>query len=303
MGLQPLQDAARGEAAVSRLLFAFMWLLRFLPLKQAAAVGGGLGALVYWLLPERRRVIRTNLALCFPEKPAAERERLARAHFRAFFRTFLERGILWWAPRERIEALVRLEGLEHLREVQGKPVIVLAPHFVAFDATITRLSCSFPVAVMFGRQKDAAFDELLYRGRARFGGRIFPRQAGIKEGLKAIAEGALFYYMPDMDFGPRRAVFVPFFGVPAATVTGLSYLARESGAAVVPCVTRLLPGGEGYAARFYPAWRDFPGADETADARRMLAFVEERVREMPEQYYWLHKRFKTRPEGAPRFYG
>jgi Kdo2-lipid IVA lauroyltransferase/acyltransferase len=111
----------------------------------------------------------------------------------------------------------------------------------------------------------------------------------------------LYYYLPDLDFGPNRAVFVPFFGVPAATVTGMSYIARTTGAAVVPCVTRMLPAG-GYLARFYPVWRDFPSGDDTADARRMMAFVEQHVLQMPEQYFWLHKRFKTRPPGEARFY-
>jgi KDO2-lipid IV(A) lauroyltransferase len=111
-----------------------------------------------------------------------------------------------------------------------------------------------------------------------------------------------YYYLPDMDLGRSSAVFVPFFGVPAATVTGLSDLARLAGAAVVPCVTRMLPGGGGYVARLYPPWPDFPSGDVAADARRMLAFIEERVLEMPEQYFWLHKRFKTRPEGEARFY-
>ena len=126
---------------------------------------------------------------------------------------------------------------------------------------------------------------------------MLPRQAGIKSGIEIIESGTLYYYLPDLDFGPKRSVFVPFFGVPAATVTGLAYIARTTGAAVVPCVTRMLPGGGGYVARLYPAWSDFPSGDDHADARRMMAFIEERVLEMPEQYFWLHKRFKTRPAG------
>src|SRR3989454_718179 len=120
--------------------------------------------------------------------------------------------------------------------------------------------------------------------------RLFPRQASVRESLRAIALGAIYYYLPDLDFGRRRSVFVPFFGVPAATVTGLSYIARFTAASVVPCVTRMLPGGKGYVARLYPAWTGFPSGDDMADARRLMSFVEERVLEMPEQYFWLHKR-------------
>jgi KDO2-lipid IV(A) lauroyltransferase len=232
---------------------------------------------------------------------AQAREKLARAHFRVFCRSFLERGILFWAPRRRIERLVRIEGMENLRQVRG-PVILFAPHFVGLDATLSRLSLELPVAMMYSRQKDPVLERVLYRGRTRFGGRMIPRQAGVKEGLGAIESGALYYYLPDLDYGPKRSIFVPFFGVPAATVTGLSYISRESGAAVLPCVTRMLPGGEGYVAKIYPRWDNFPSGDDAADTRRMLAFIEERVLEMPEQYYWLHKRFKTRPAGEQGFY-
>ena len=284
---------------MSRIAFGFMWVLHFLPLKVQAALGGAVGAVLFWLIPERRKVTRINLEKCFPQKSAQERERLARAHFRAFCRAFVEQGILWWSGRSRIRSLVELQGIEHLKG--HAKTIIFAPHFVGFEATLARLALDFPVAMMYSRQKDPRFEARLVAGRTRFGGVMYPRQGGIKRGVELINAGTYFYYLPDLDFGPKRSVFVPFFGVPAATVTGLAYIARTTGAAVVPCVTRMLPGG-GYVARVYPAWRDFPSGDEHADARRMMAFIEERVLEMPEQYFWLHKRFKTRPEGEARFY-
>jgi KDO2-lipid IV(A) lauroyltransferase len=217
----------------------------------------------------------------------------------------LERSILWWAPRERIERMVRIDGLENLTKASG-PVILLAPHFLGFDASISRLSLEFQMAGMYAPQKDLVADRYLYRGRGRFGARLMPREAGLKGALGAIKSGAFYFYLPDLDYGPKHSIFVPFFGVQAATVTGLSYLARASGAKILPCVTRMLPGGDGYVVTIYPAWSDYPGradrAGRYADARRMLAFIEERVLEVPEQYYWLHKRFKTRPQGEPRFY-
>jgi KDO2-lipid IV(A) lauroyltransferase len=286
---------------MTRLVFGFMWLAHFLPLRAIAALGNAIGAALYWLIPERRQVTRVNLRLCFPEMDGERRERLARAHFRAFVRAFLDRGILWWGRPERIKRMVRLEGLEHLRALAGGPVIVFAPHFVGFDVTWTRLCFDFPMALMYARQKDARFDRVMLAGRSRFGARIFSRQEGVKQALAALQAGAVYYYLPDLDFGAKRAVFVPFFGVPAATVTGLSYIARSTDAAVVPCVTRMLPGG-GYVATLYPAWSAFPSGDDAADARRMNAFIEERVLEMPEQYHWLHRRFKTRPQGEAKFY-
>jgi KDO2-lipid IV(A) lauroyltransferase len=287
---------------LSRLFFGFMWLARLLPFRAVAAIGEALGSALFWLIPERRRVTRINLAKCFPNMSEREREALARAHFRAFMRSFLDRGILWWSRPERVEQLVEIEGFEHLQALEGERVVLLAPHFLGLDAGGVRLSRQWPrMASMYSRQKDPLFDRLLQRGRLRFGGRLYPRQAGIRKVLRAVEAGEAFYYLPDMDFGPRAAVFVPFFGVPAATTIGLSYIARITGAQVVPCVTRMLPGGR-YVARLYPPWTGFPSGDDAADARRMLAFIEERVREMPEQYLWMHKRFKTRPEGEAKFY-
>ena len=286
---------------MSRVVFGFMWLVRLLPLRVLAGVGAALGSGLYWLIPERRRVTRINLEKCFPAMPARSRERLARAHFRAFCRSFIDHGVLWWSSREDIERMVRIDGLEHLAALAGKPVVVFAPHFVGLDAGGLRLSMELEMASMYSRQKDPRFDRLLHGSRTRFGARLYSRQEGLRGPLRAIKSGRPFYYLPDLDFGRKGSIFVPFFGVPAATVTALSQIARITGAAVVPCVTRMLPEG-GYAARLYPAWQGFPSADDEADARRMVAFIEERVLEMPEQYFWLHKRFKTRPEGEARFY-
>ncbi|HEX6157311.1 MAG TPA: lipid A biosynthesis acyltransferase, partial [Burkholderiales bacterium] len=218
---------------MTRVALGFVWLLRLFPLRVIALVGSGLGAVLYWLIAERRKVIRINLAKCFPHMPAHEREKLGRAHFRAFCRALMDHGVIWWSRRSRIERLVKLEGIEHLRALDGKPVIIFAPHFVGLDATLQRLSLDFPVAMMYARQKDAVMERTLYKGRTRFGGHMYLRTEGIKEGLEAIAALERFYYLPDLDYGPKRSIFVPFFGVPAATTTGLSYIARSSGAAVV----------------------------------------------------------------------
>ena len=285
---------------MTRLLFALLWLVHWLPLRALAAIGNGVGVLLYWLIPERRRVTRINLEKCFPQMPGAEREWLARAAFRAFCRAFIDRTILWWGSAERIRRMVRLEGLEHL-DAAGPKVVVLAPHFAGLDAAGIRLSMDRELSSLYSHQKDPVLDRLLLRSRTRFRPHIVSRQQGLRKVLRWIKSGIPFYYLPDLDFGRKGTIFVPFFGVPAATAVGLSYIARSTGARVVPCVARMLPGG-GYVVRLYPAWHDFPSADDAADARRMMAFIEQRVLEMPEQYHWLHKRFKTRPVGEPGFY-
>jgi len=286
-----------------RAAIALVWLLHFLPLALLAPIGRGVGFLLYLLGRERREVALTNLRLCFPEWSVTERRRVARAHFQAFGRGVLEHGILWWSSKERIQRLVRIEGIEHWQAVAGRPVIWLAPHFIGLDMGGARIITEWRGVSVYSQQKDAAFDRVLLHGRTRFVTPVlFSRQDGIRPIVRAMRKGLPFYYLPDMDFGERDSIFVPFFGVQAATITGLSRLAKLAGAVVVPVVTRQLPGAGGYVLTFYPAWQGFPGADVAEDTRRMNAFIEERVREMPEQYYWLHKRFKTRPPGEAKFY-
>jgi KDO2-lipid IV(A) lauroyltransferase len=288
---------------LTRIAVAIAWLLHFLPLRMLARIGEAAGAALYVLGSERRNVCLINLARCFPEMPEAKRTALAKAHFRAFGRSVLERSILWWAPEGRVKRLVRVVGLERLHALKGKPLILLAPHFVGLDAGCTRLTCEIDMAGIYSKQKNRLFNTLLLSGRTRFGRqRAISRQEGIRPALAALREGIPFYYLPDQDYGPRDAIFVPFFAAHAATITGLSRLTRITGARVLPCVTRVLPGGAGYELTCYPAWENFPGGDDAADARRMNAFIEERVREMPEQYFWTHKRFKTRPPGEAKWY-
>ena len=288
---------------LTRIAIGIAWMLHFLPLLMLARIGEAAGAALYVLGRERRNVCLINLARCFPEMPEAKRTALAKAHFRAFGRTLLERSILWWAPEERVKRLVSIVGLERLHALKGKPLILLAPHFVGLDAGCTRLTCEIDMAGIYSKQKNQLFNKLLLSGRTRFGyQRAISRQEGIRPALAALKEGIPFYYLPDQDYGPRDAIFVPFFAASAATITGLSRLTRITGARVLPCVTRVLPGGGGYELTCHPAWENFPSGDDAADARRMNAFIEERVREMPEQYFWTHKRFKTRPPGEAKWY-
>lgn len=288
---------------LTRLGIGILWLLHFLPLSLQAAIGNGMGRLLYPLARQRRHIALTNLRLCFPQLSEDERQALARRHFQVVARSYLEHGLCWWAPRERIERLARIKGIEHLRAHAGKPVILLAPHFVGLDFAASRLALEINTVSVYSRQKNAVIDQLLYRGRTRFGDqRIVSRQEGLRMTVRMMREGWPLFYLPDMDYGARDAIFVPFFGVPAATITGLSRLCRLTGAVVVPVIAEMLDGGAGYVIHVGEAWRDFPGASVDEDTQRMNAFIEAQLRKMPEQYYWVHKRFKTRPPGEPGFY-
>lgn len=280
-----------------------MWLLHFLPLPLLAKVGDALGMLLYWLAGERRRVAATNLRLCFPELPEFERTQLVKQNFQAFARSFLERGILWWSAPQRIQRLVRVVGYEHLQAASGQPVILLVPHFVALDVGWSWLTQRGNLVSVYSNQKNPYFDKKLLKARLRFGdSQLYSRLQGLRPIVKAMRTGLPFYYLPDQDLATKDGLFVPFFGVQAATLTTVPRLAEMTGAKVVPLIIRMLPNGAGYEARFYPAWEHYPSSDLSADTRRMNEFIEQRVREIPEQYFWLHKRFKTRPEGEARFY-
>jgi len=284
-----------------RIGLTLVWLLRLLPLPLLRPLGRGLGLAMYLAARRRRQIAETNLRLCFPEWSEDQRRRTVRAHFMAAGASLLERGILWWSSRERVRRLIRIEGQEHLDAVGDRPVILLAPHFVGLDMGGVRLTLDRAVASVYGPQRNPVVDRLLLHGRTRFGNvKLISRKEGVRPIVAALRDKYPLYYLPDQDLGARNAVFVPFFGVPAATVTALPRIAKMARAVVVPFVTRQTKTG--YVARYYPAWDNFPSGDVTADTARMNAFIESVVREMPEQYYWLHRRFKTRPPGEPKLY-
>jgi KDO2-lipid IV(A) lauroyltransferase len=286
---------------MSRLALLLMWLLHWLPLPALAACGRLLGLLFFLLGRQRRHIALTNLRLCFPAKREAERLVLARRNFEAFGRSLLERGLLWWAPPARIRRLVRLEGMEHLATLQGKPVLLLAPHFVGLDMGWTRLTLERDMISIYANQSNPVFNAALYRGRLRFGhSELQSRQEGTRRAIKALKAGKPFYYLPDLDYGKRDTLYLTFFGVKAATITGLSRLARMAGAAVLPVITRMTDAG--YVVSIGAPWESYPGESIEADTVRMNAFIEQEVLKMPEQYFWLHRRFKTRPRAEKGVY-
>jgi KDO2-lipid IV(A) lauroyltransferase len=279
-----------------------LWVVHFLPMRWIGAIGSGLGWLLYQF--GRGHVTRVNLGLCFPGMGEREKHELGLRHFRMLGRNALELSIMVWGSERQLLELIRVEGIEHLHAAAANrhPVIALAPHFIGLNMGGIRVARDYPgTASIYSRQKNPVLDRIFLKARTRFGNpHLVSRQEGLRSVVRAIRSGEPFYFLPDMDFGMRDAIFSPFFGVPAATITALPRLAKLTGAKVVPVITRQV--GDGYVARFYPAWEDYPTGDLEADVRRMNAFIEERVREMPEQYFWAHKRFKTRPPGEPNPY-
>jgi KDO2-lipid IV(A) lauroyltransferase len=285
-----------------RFLIALLWLLHWLPLPILGRIGTAIGSLMYYAIPKRRKIALTNLRLCMPELSEAARKDIAMRHFQGYSRSILERSLLWWAPIPRLRRLIHIEPAVPQAEMESGPTILLCPHFVCLDVAGVAARV-IPVSTIYSPQKNKAFDDLLRHGRERFGPvRLFAREAGVKPILRALRDGLPYFMLPDMDFGEKDSTFVPFFGIPAATLTALGRISAATGAKVIPVIATFLPNYQGYRVVFYPAWEDYPGEDMIAATRRMNAFIEERVREHPAEYFWTHKRFKTRPPGEPSLY-
>ena len=289
----------------ARTLLTLLWLLHWLPLGMQAWLGNGLGRAGWLLAASRRKVALRNLELCFPELRAAERERLAREHFRWLGRSLLERGLLWYASAARLRRLIQVEGDVQLAERSDRPVMWLAPHFMGLDvAGVSVLLFQRRKAIsIYQAQSDPVMDAALRRGRLRFGNaEIFSRDQAARALVRAIKKGDAFFNLPDMDFRTRDAAFVPFFGVPAVTLLAPSRLSKALDMVVQPVVAEILPGGRGYRVRYEAPWSDFPSNDPVADAARMNRWIESEIRRNPAQYLWVHRRFKTRPPGEPSLY-
>jgi KDO2-lipid IV(A) lauroyltransferase len=287
---------------MSRLAVRLMRLIAPLPLAWVRALGTALGLVLWLVVWPRRKVVDVNLRLCFPQWSARERRRRAREVFVHVAQSFLDRAWLWHAPPDVVRSRVRLTGA--VAELAGQQATILfCPHFVALDAGVSAMSQQVPRSFVgiYTQQSNPVIDAWVLEGRNRFGdARPMSRSEGVRDLVAALRAGNVMYLLPDMNFGPEESIFVPFYGVPAATVPSLSRFARLGRAKVVPLITKLTP--EGYEVRVGEHWRDFPTRDLEADTALMNERLQAWIDEMPSQYYWVHKRFKTRPPGEAGVY-
>ena len=287
---------------VTRLSIGLMQALAFLPLSWIRALGTALGWLLYALVGARRRVVQVNLRACFPQRSAAERRQLAQQVFVHFAQAWLDRAWLWHAPPSWVQRRVRLSGAVH-ELASTQPTVIFLPHFVGMDAAWAGVAMEQPrqSTTIYTNQSNQLIDQWILRGRQRFGHlRLFGRADGVKPIVAALRQGQPLYLLPDMDFGPDDSVFVPFYGISTATVPSLSRFARLGRARVLPLLPRLTASG--YEVQVLPAWEDFPSDDAVRDTAFMNARLQDYIDSMPAQYYWVHKRFKTRPEGEASLY-
>lgn len=280
-----------------------LWLIAQLPYKVLLWLGRGLGGVMYRLASSRRKIAARNLELCFPQMPAAEREVLLKENFASTGITFFEMAIAWWWPAERLRRLGTIEGLEHLRqaEADGQGVILMALHFTTLEMGGGLLGMAQNMYGMYRPHKNPLFDYVQRRGREQRLLGVIGRD-DVRGMLKLLRAGGVVWYAPDQDYGAQRSVFVPLFGVPAATVTATSKFARMGRAQVIPFTQQRLPDGQGYRLVIHPPLADFPTDSEEADCLRVNQWIEQAISQCPEQYLWAHRRFKTRPEGEPKLY-
>lgn len=281
-----------------------LWAISWLPLPLTTLLGSTVGMLLYALHASRRRIVQINLARCFPEWSVQRQRRAARQHFRAVGRSLFDSAIAWWAPAWRLRWLTRVRGLEHFTRArrEQRNVILLAPHFLGLDVGGMRLCMEAPVVSVFRHADNELISYVMERGRTRMGAVLVEHNKPFTALVRAVKSGQPLYYLPDQDAGRRNAVFAPFFGIPAATFAVLGRLADMTRAAVIPCISVQRPWGLGYDVTLFAPLENFPVGDALADTTRMNAEIEKAARRWPSQYFWVHKRFKTRPEGEPNFY-
>lgn len=272
-----------------------------LPYRVQVAEGRALGWLLYHALGSRRRIAATNLKLCFPEMPPTDRQQLLREHFASLGLTLLEHGLAWWCSESLVHRLVDLRGREHLTQAMagGRGVILLTGHFGAQEFTGRAFGLAFPNTVGFYRpSRNPMIDEILKRTRRRSAPILIPKKE-LRRVVRALRGGSVVWYAPDQSYRGAQSALIPFLGEPAMTTTALSELVRLGNAAVVPLLPTRLPDGQGYRLEIRPTLENFPGASPEDDVRRVNAILEAHIRTVPEQYYWLHRRFKGRPAGYP----
>jgi len=288
----------------AKLAIGLLKLFALLPYGLVARIGDGLGWLLYQIPSRRKRIVHINLKLCFPEWSDERREDVAQKHFRHAIRSYLERSVQWFGSAKKLEQLIQLDSAIDLTDPNLPPTLFLGFHFVGIEAGSIFLNYSLKrqCGSLYQPMSNPELEEVAKAARARFGADMASRADSARIVLRWLRDKKPVMLGADMDYGMRNSTFVPFFGVPTCTLTAVGRLAKVGQAQVVPFIGEVLPNYKGYRLKVFKPWENYPTGDDEADARRMNAFLEEQIPLMPEQYYWVHKRFKTRPPGEPSVY-
>ena len=278
------------------------WLVGQLPWNFLLATGRGLGHLAWRLAKRRSHIARTNIRLCFPELTPEEQENLARRSVVSTGEAILEMAGSFSNHRIDLDKRLVIKGMEHIEQARadGKGVLLLGMHFNSIDVGSRLLGYLMDFYAVYRPNDNLVIDRLINQGRGNYLKGNVPR-SDIRQMIRLLRNGEVLWYAPDQDYGIAHAVFVPFFGIPAATITATSRIARMGKARVIPTAHYRLPGGR-YQIEFGPPLENFPSGDDEADTARINQTIEHYVRKQPEQYLWVHKRFKHQPDGLPKRY-
>ncbi|AOJ11607.1 lipid A biosynthesis lauroyl acyltransferase [Burkholderia mayonis] len=288
----------------TQLAVAFLKFLAVLPYGLTARLGDGLGWLLYRIPSRRKRIVHINLKLCFPDWSDARREEVAGQHFRHAIRSYVERSYQWFASEETFRKLYTVESEIDLTDPDMPPTLLLGFHFVGIEAGSMAINLALGriCGSLYTPMKNPLIEAAAKAGRSRFGAELASRADNARVVLRWLRDRKPVMLGADMDYGLRNSTFVPFFGVPTCTLTAVGRFAQVGRAQVVPFIGEVLPDYKGYRLKVFKPWENYPTGDDDLDARRMNAFLEAQIPLMPEQYYWVHKRFKTRPPGEPSIY-
>ncbi|RKE25587.1 KDO2-lipid IV(A) lauroyltransferase [Paraburkholderia sp. BL23I1N1] len=288
----------------AHLAIGLLKFLALLPYGFVARLGDGLGWLLYQIPSNRKRIVHINLSLCFPEWSAQHREEIAQKHFRHAIRSYVERSVQWFGSASKLEKLVQVDSEIDLLDPDMPPTLLLGAHFVGIEAGSVFINHALhrQCGALYQPMSNTVLDDVAIAARGRFGADMASRADSARIVLRWLRDHKPVMLGADMDYGERNSTFVPFFGVPACTLTAVARLAKVGNAQVVPFIGEVLPNYKGYRLKVFKPWDNYPTGDDDADARRMNAFLEEQIPLIPEQYYWVHKRFKTRPPGEPSVY-
>ncbi|CAB3793971.1 lipid A biosynthesis lauroyl acyltransferase [Paraburkholderia caffeinilytica] len=288
----------------AHLAIGLLKFLALLPYGLVARLGDGLGWLLYQIPSNRKRIVHINLGLCFPEWSAEHREEIAQKHFRHAIRSYVERSVQWFWSAKKLEKIVQVDSEIDLRDPDMPPTLLLGAHFVGIEAGSVFINHALDrqCGALYQPMSNKVLDDVAIAARGRFGADMASRADSARIVLRWLRDRKPVMLGADMDYGMRNSTFVPFFGIQTCTLTAVARLAGVGHAQVVPFIGEVLPNYKGYRLKVFKPWDNYPTGDDDADARRMNAFLEEQIPLIPEQYYWVHKRFKTRPPGEPSVY-
>ncbi len=278
-------------------------LIAYLPLKLSHSLGRGLGSILYYLVPSRKKIARTNIELAFPQMNQNKQTQLVKQVFSSMGMMLMETPLVWWGSATRLQNIdVDFEGLEYFEQAlaSGRGVIMMGGHTFAMELGGRLLASKYRFNITYQKMNNRLMDVMVYRSRTQAYQQVLERM-DMRTMIRSLKQGEGLWYAPDQDFGRRRSVFAPFFGVQTATLTSTTRLAKSTGAIVLPLFFFYQSNGR-YLVRFLPSLQDIPSGDDCLDAQQVNQAIESQVAQYPEQYVWVHRRYKTRPQGEPPVY-